>query len=410
MDRFISNRATRRLLLIFLIFLGLSAAAAHIAAKKCADIIVADQIEAELSVVGGGKFTGVPDESAVADGEALLKKYSISKNIPPAAMHSYSKVRSTLFSVLFGLMAGVSVLWFVISVRELMAVFRDLEKLRTDCLNAACDTQTAITMYGEELGTVHRVCESAEKLVECMRNTSLKLSNEQHFLRNFLTDLSHQIKTSLAVVRLNTDMLSELDALPQEQRDKLSDEIQLNLDGMESLVIEAIKLAKLNVNTVEYKMELQSISDVFALAIKRISPLLRQNNISISCSLPDDIKLVCDKGWLCEAIGNIIKNSADHSECTEITAELTKDPVMTTLVISDNGKGIPQEEIPKLFERFYSKSHDTSMYSSGLGMSIAQKIVRAHNGEIFVYSEIGKGTRFEFVFLAPGDNAADKRS
>ena len=113
--------------------------------------------------------------------------------------------------------------------------------------------------------------------------------------------------------------------------------------------------------------------------------------------------IMCDKGWLCEAIENIIKNSADHSECTEITAELTQNPAMTTLAISDNGKGIPQEEIPKLFERFSSGSRDTSMYSSGLGMSIAQKIVRAHSGEILVYSEIGKGTRFEFVFLLTGN-------
>jgi signal transduction histidine kinase len=149
-------------------------------------------------------------------------------------------------------------------------------------------------------------------------------------------------------------------------------------------------------------MEAHRVSDVFALAVKRISPLLRKRNIRINAELPEDISLVCDKGWLCEAIENIIKNSADHSECTEITAELTKNPIMTTLAISDNGKGIPQEEIPKLFDRFSKKSQDSSMYSSGLGMSIAQKIVRGNNGEIFVYSEVGKGTRFEFVFITSG--------
>ncbi len=402
MDRFISNRAPRRLLLIFLIMLALSGGISYFAAKKCADVIVSEQIKAELSAVGGGKFTGTPEESAIAEGEAILKKYSISRELPPAAMESYGKVRKAVFSLLFGLLAGVSVLWFVIAVREVMVIFRDLEKLRKDCIKAAYDTETAITLYGEDLGTVHRVCESAEKLVECMRNTSFKLSREQEFLRNFLTDLSHQIKTALAVVRLNTDMLSELDDLPAERRDKLSDEIQLNLDGMESLVIEAIKLAKLDTNTVEYRMEAHRVSDVFALAVKRISPLLRKRNISVNAELPEDISLVCDKGWLCEAIENIIKNSADHSECTEITAELTKNPIMTTLAISDNGKGIPQEEIPKLFDRFSQKSQDSSMYSSGLGMSIAQKIVRGNNGEIFVYSELGKGTRFEFVFITSG--------
>jgi signal transduction histidine kinase len=404
MDRFINNRAPRRLVLIFIIMLALSAAAAYIVSGKCADIIVAAQIESELSAVGGGSFTGAPDESAVSNGEEMLRKYSIREKMPPELMYSYPHVRHITFSALFGLMTAVSALWLIISIREVMSVFRDLEKLRDDCIEAAYDTHAAIKMYGEELGTVHRVCESAEILVERMRNTSSRLTNEQEFLRTFLTDLSHQIKTSLAVVRLNTDMLSELDELSEERREKLTDEIQLNLDGMERLVIEAIKLAKLNANAVEYQMQPYSVSELFGNAVKKLSPLLRQKDIVINTSLPDDIRLTCDKGWLCEAIENILKNSADHSECTEISAELTQNPVLTTLVITDNGKGIPQDEIPKLFDRFSSKSQDRTMYSSGLGMSIAQKIVRANNGEIFVYSAPGKGTRFEFVFLAMSKN------
>ena len=146
-------------------------------------------------------------------------------------------------------------------------------------------------------------------------------------------------------------------------------------------------------------MEQCYLADVCILAVKRITPLLRKHDISVEMKLDDSIAMKCDKGWLCEAIENIIKNSADHAECTAITVELRDDPVMTTIALSDNGKGIPQWEIPKLFERFSVRSNDKSMYSSGLGISISQKIVRAHGGEILVYSDIGKGTRFEFVFI-----------
>ena len=399
MDRFINNLTPRILFLIFLLLLALSAAAADLAAGKCADIIVAGQIEAELSAVGGGKFTGAPEEASVAEGETLLKKYSINRNLPPEIMNSYPGVKRLVFHAVFGLMAALSAVWFAVSVHKVMSVYRDLEKLHDECLKAAYDAKSEISLYGEELSSVRRVCESAELLVERMRYTSLKLSREQEFLRTFLTDLSHQIKTSLAVVRLNADMLSELDGLSEEHRARLSDEIQLNLDGMEQLVIEAIKLAKLNANAVEYSMDTYSVSEVFELAVRRITPLLRNRGISVNNGLPKDTELLCDKGWLCEAVENILKNSADHSECTEISAELKQNSVMTTLVISDNGKGIPQEEVPKLFERFSSASGDRTMHSSGLGMSIAQKIIRAHNGEIFVYTEKGQGTRFEFVFL-----------
>lgn len=398
-DRFINNRAPRKLLLILLLMICISAAAAWGISKLCADRIVREQITAELSAIGDGKFTGAPDEKAIARAEEKLSGYSIDRELSPTIMYSYKSVRTTIFTAIFAVMASLSVIWFAIAIHELMNIYRDLEKLRADCLNAADKTDGTIGLYGEDLGCVRRISEAADTLTDRMNNLHFKLNNEQRFLRDFLTDLSHQIKTSLAVVRLNTDMLSELDDLPQEHRDKLSDEIQLNLNSMEKLVIEAIKLAKLNADAVEYNMELNSPAEICRIAVKRMSPLLRSKNINVTENLSDDIKLSCDKGWLCEAVENIIKNSADHSECTEISLELKDDPIMITLAVTDNGKGIPQEEIPKLFERFSCRSNDKTMYSSGLGMSIAQKIVRANGGDIMVYSEVGKGTRFEFVFI-----------
>ena len=284
MDRFINNRAPRRLIFVFIIMLCISAAVLYTASGMCAKRIVAEQIDSELSAMGGGKFTGAPENDAIAEGESALRDYSINRSMPPKLMHSYGHVRNIIFYVVFGSLTAFSLIWLIISMREVMSVFKKLEKLRDDCIEAAYDTKKAINMYGEELGTVHRVCESAEILVERMRNTSQKLSDEQGFLKSFLTDLSHQIKTALAVVRLNTDMLSELDDLPEERRRKLSDEIQLNLDGMELLVIEAIKLAKLDANAVEYDMSSRSVSEVFGLAVKKLSPLLRKKGISISQS------------------------------------------------------------------------------------------------------------------------------
>ncbi|SFW38412.1 sensor histidine kinase [Ruminococcus flavefaciens] len=399
-DRFINNRAPKKLLVIFLLLLTLSACAAFFISGKCADVIVHEQIRSGLSVAGGGKFTDFPDDDSISAGEEAMKKYSIDRSIPPRMMKNYGSVRRVIFYPVFGLLALISAIWYFISLRELMAIYRDLEKLRNECVKAADDSENAvITLYGEDLGSVHRISDAVEMLVDRLNNTKFSLSSEQRYLRVFLTDLSHQIKTSLAVVRLNTDMLTELDDLSEERREKLSDEIQLNLDGMERLVIEAIKFAKLEANAVEYDMQESDLSEVCQLAIKRISPLLRKKNITVRTQLPENITMLCDKSWLCEAVENILKNSADHSGCTEVSAEVTADPVMVKMILTDNGRGIPQENIPKLFERFSSKSSDTTMYSSGLGMSISQKIVRGHGGDILVYSEPDKGTRFEFVFL-----------
>ena len=399
MDRFINNRAPKRLVLILALLLCISAAAAYLISGKCAEKIVKEQIRAELSVAGGGKLTVSPDEEHISSGEVLLDEYGIDRSLSPQLMHNYKSVRKAIFIPVFGLAAAVSLFWFIAALMELMAIYRDLEAIRKECIAAADSPDKRIGLYGHDLSSVRRIAEAADLLVSRLDHTLFSLSSEQKYLRSFLTDLSHQIKTSLAVVRLNTDMLSELPDISEEQRTKLSDEIQLNLDAMENMVIEAIKMAKLDADAVEYDMQEQSPAEVCSLALKRLAPMLRKKNISVRTDLDEDVRLMCDKGWLCEAVENIIKNSADHSECTEISAEVTADPIKVTIALSDNGKGIPQNEIPKLFERFASGNSDRSMYSSGLGMSISQKIVRGHGGEILVYSEEGSGARFEFVFL-----------
>ncbi|MBR3666421.1 MAG: HAMP domain-containing histidine kinase [Ruminococcus sp.] len=399
MDRFVNNRAPKRLVLILALLLCISAAAAYLISGKCAEKIVKEQIKSELSVAGGGKMTIPPDEEHISVGEVLLDEYGIDRSLSPQLMHSFKSVRKTIFIPVFGLAALLSLIWFIAALTELMAVYRDLEAIRKECIAAADSPDKRIGLYGHDLSSIRRIAEAADLLVSRLDHTLFSLSSEQKYLRSFLTDLSHQIKTSLAVVRLNTDMLSELPDISEEQRTKLSDEIQLNLDAMENMVIEAIKMAKLDADAVEYDMQECSPAEVCSLALKRLAPMLRKKNISVRTDLDEDVRLMCDKGWLCEAVENIIKNSADHSECTEISAEVTADPIKITIALSDNGKGIPQNEIPKLFERFSSGSSDRSMYSSGLGMSISQKIVRGHGGEIFVYSEEGSGARFEFVFL-----------
>ena len=98
-------------------------------------------------------------------------------------------------------------------------------------------------------------------------------------------------------------------------------------------------------------------------------------------------------------VENIIKNSVDHSQCTEI--KITAEEVLNTVTISihDNGKGIAQDKIKHIFKRFGNVEGYTNNKNTGIGMSIANKIITGHNGEIFIKSEQGEGTDFQIVFL-----------
>ena len=230
-------------------------------------------------------------------------------------------------------------------------------------------------------------------------HAQLKLSRSKRELSEFMSDFSHQLKTALAVVRLNTDMLTDMDSLSESQRQQLCDEIVTNVDSMEALVLEALKLARLDADAVSYNMDCLDLEATCQNAVARIMPILRRKNITVSLPDMSEAKFPHDKLWLGEAIENILKNSADHSGCTKIRLEVSDTPALLTLSLTDNGKGIPQNRIPALFARFSKSSAGTSVASMGLGMSIARKVVIAHSGDITVYSQEGQGTRFDLACL-----------
>ncbi|MDE7105153.1 MAG: HAMP domain-containing histidine kinase [Ruminococcus sp.] len=382
-DKFINNRPLKKILLIFFIMLIISVVISSFVAEKFADYIAKEQIKTYLSAVNN-------DE---------LNKYGIDINMPPKLVPCWKNIWNMTFWIIFSAMGVCSFLWSIFSVHEIFGIYDSLETLSHDCINVANQFSKTINLQGNDADCIRRISESAELLVSRMNYLNNCLEYKKKYLSEFLNIFSHQIKTALTVIRLNMDIISETENLSAERYEELNYEIQLNLDSMENLVVQAIKLARLDSDTVEYNMENTALVNTCNRAVKRILPLLRSKNINIIKNIPESIMLNHDKGWVCEAVENILKNSADHSDCTEIFVELEENPAMVKLSFSDNGRGIPQEDIPKLFEKFAKKSGDITMKSAGLGMSIAQKIVRNHGGEIIVYSEIGKGTRFEFVFI-----------
>lgn len=382
-DKFVNNRSPKRILIAFLVITVFSVVLSFVLSGKIADFVAHEQLMSYLSEVDSEK----------------VSQYGFSADMSLKLIPIWTKVRNISFFVIFSAMVVCSFLWEFFSTYEVFRIYDELELLNRECIKSADKLDNIVNLHGEATGCVRRISESARLLASRMMYLNRCIENERNYISQFFGDFSHQIKTSLAVIRLNTDMLAETENLPAEYCEQLSNEIQLNLDSMENLVVQAIRLARLESQAIEYDMQMLDLSDTCRTALKRIAPVLRDKKIRTEVNFQQGIKLKHDKGWLCEAIENILKNSADHSECTAISVETEENPVMIKLSIIDNGKGIPQNDIPHLFETFAKKSRDITMKSAGMGMSIAQKIVHSHGGEIIVYSTIGKGTRFEFVFV-----------
>lgn len=384
LDRLIHNRSQIRSILAAAIILIVSAAASWFISAKFADIIISRQLNSLLDLTNS---------------ESTMQKYGITYEIDPRFMENWDDTRLVIFWLCFGFACISVIVLLVIALRESDKAISELDKIYVECRNIADGKISSVELQSKDFGSVSRITEGIELITDRMSNLTSSLSSEKNFLREFLTDLSHQLKTSLAVIRLNSDIISEIGSLSEEKKAQLTEEISFSLDSMEQLVVSALKLAKLNADAVEYNMNPADLSLVCSEAIKRLAPLLRDHDISVKFAPDRPVIMNYDHIWLCEAIENVVKNCIDHSGCSAITVTLAQNPIITNITITDNGNGIPQQDIPDIFRRFGRRSTGNSMSSVGIGMSIAQKIIQAHNGNIFVYSKLGEGSTFDLSFV-----------
>ncbi len=397
-DKLINNREPRRMLLMFAVILLLFAGAWYLLSGVIADAAMQERINGALAFSAGQRFTDIPDEDCIAHGAELAQGFGVTADMSPRLMGGYGELRMKVFFFGLGAFAATDLLWLIFGLSQLFRVYSGIERVRVQCLDLSERLGSPPAVIGDDMSCVRRLSDSVAVTSRRLGHINSQLTDAKNGLADFLADLSHQLKTSLAVIRLNSDILAEVDDLPTERRRQLTDEMTGNVDGMEELVLAALKLAKLDAGAVEYEMKPQSLAETCSEAVKRIAPLLRESGIAAEVSCPD-IEFAHDRAWLCEAVENIIKNAVDHSECSQIRVEAEALPSAVRLSVSDNGRGIPQEQIPRLFERFGRATKGRSMTSVGIGLSIARKIAVAHGGDITVYSEEGRGTKFVMTFI-----------
>lgn len=138
--------------------------------------------------------------------------------------------------------------------------------------------------------------------------------------------------------------------------------------------------------------------------LSRIKAILRRSlqfSKEITLSGKDDISLNCDALWMSEAIGNIVKNALEHTQPGgHISVQWTQSPLLTQIVITDDGKGIHQEDLYNIFKRFYRSRFSSDVHGIGLGLPLAKSIVEAHGGTISVTSTLDVGTTFTLNFFS----------
>ena len=189
---------------------------------------------------------------------------------------------------------------------------------------------------------------------------------------DFVADISHQLKTPLAGLRLYCEMEQSSSPTPHTEK-----ELQL-IAKMESLVFNLLKLEKIKSDAYEMKFVEQSLDEIIGEIIGNFKPLFPEKEFIIS----GKAVFRFDKEWMIEAIGNIIKNACEHTGSNgRIIISVSRNESSVTLVMEDNGGGVPKEQLPLLFNRFY-RADNAAPGSAGIGLAISKAIFEKHHATV----------------------------
>ncbi len=221
---------------------------------------------------------------------------------------------------------------------------------------------------------------------------------------NFINNASHELRTPIATIMAETEILLSKKRDVQEYEKALQN-IYLYAQKLGSLTESLLKLTQTGYDGEKQVMDIVRVDELLMEIMSDLNKRFPNNKVSFRVTeLPDDeflITMPCNKALLNLALINIISNSVKYSDNQEVFVTLEVKGNTTKIVISDIGIGIAKEDVPHLFEPFFRGKNTGKYIGYGLGLPIAQKIIRMHAGELSIQSEPNKGTIVTIIFRKP---------
>ena len=301
---------------------------------------------------------------------------------------------AVLFALMFELIAGTC--WAYFSRQN-----RLMEEAAAK-VQAFLDGDTDVRIACDEEGEIYRLFHVVNTLAAGLNAQLSKKNQEKEFLKDTISDISHQLKTPLAALNIYNRLM-------QDGTENMAD-IQTfaalsekELDRMEMLVQNLLKITKLDVGSIVFERHMESVSEMMEESREHFRYRAKQEQKHLIYSGDEDVRLLCDRSWLMEAIDNLVKNALDHTK-EEDTVSVTWQQFSSVVQIRvmDNGSGIHPEDLYHIFKRFYRSRFSKDTQGLGLGLPLAKSIIEAHGGTIEVDSTLGQGTSFTINFIIIG--------
>ncbi|MDF2859513.1 MAG: histidine kinase, partial [Neobacillus sp.] len=219
--------------------------------------------------------------------------------------------------------------------------------------------------------------------------------------KDFIANVSHELRTPISMLQGYSEAIVDDIAESQEEKKEMAKVIYDESLRMGRLVNELLDLARMEAGHIQLMIEDVNLSSFLNRIVHKFQGLARENDIHLGVEIENDIPDISfDPDRIEQVLTNLIDNAIRHTpEGGSVKLTGSMDEIGVRVEVSDSGSGIPEEDLPFVFERFYKadKARTRGRTGTGLGLAIAKNIIDAHRGHISVQSKIGQGTTFSFL-------------
>jgi len=257
-----------------------------------------------------------------------------------------------------------------------------------------------------ELGVLSaKLNETAEKLEFVMvrlETEHAELEKLERVRKDFVANVSHELRTPLASIQGYTETLLDGAIHDAENNLKFLNIIRQNAERLRGLTSDLLVLSQVEQGKQKFRFAPYSVSRLLTADMEMMRPIAQNRSIDlVQEPTPDEVEVFCDARAvhqiLTNLLDNAIKYTPDRGRVTAGARPISRN--MVEVFIRDTGLGIPDHDLPRLFERFYrvDKARSRAMGGTGLGLAIVKHLTRAQGGDVRVESQIGRGSTFYFT-------------
>ena len=240
------------------------------------------------------------------------------------------------------------------------------------------------------------------KMIRFIEQSKLRqehIENERERVRSLIGDISHQTKTPLANIALYAQLLAEQNLT--DEQSKLAEQIASSSDKLSFLIQSLVKTSRLESGVIKIEPKPGNVYELISTAAADSESLAAAKNINFSVAHSEkQLAAVFDTRWCAEALFNIIENAVKYTQDNgRVAITVTEYEMFVRIDVADTGRGIREDDLPKVFRRFWRAEESADSPGVGVGLYLAREIIIACGGYVKVNSEWGKGSTFS-VFLS----------